>query len=215
MMNEQIAGIAAIKGRARPGRVYPVGNTRIFQDTPNGVEAALVLPGLWVPEGTWEDNLTLYDWAEIYGQLMRGEPDGRQYRIGGMYIEFENNGGAAVSPPSFDRSGGKSYYDSLSSSGTRDYLRVPMTGSTIADDGNGKKITFFAQTAGVTGVHGKTFSDTVSSRVYAAALVAFPEGEDDSSLDIVHSRFNYDTAANQLIKQAGSQITVTWPLTLN
>lgn len=205
-MNEQITGSGVVTGKVRPGLVFPGGET--------DMGGGLVLPGIWKPYGFWEDNLTLYDWAEIYGMLLRGEPDGRQYRIGGMAIEFENNGGAAVSPPAFDRSGGKSYYDGLSSSGTRDYLRVPLSGHLMADSGNGKKITFLAQTAGVTGVHGKTFSDTVSSRVFGAALMAFPEGEDDSSLDIVHSRFYY-TAANQLIKQAGSQITVTWPLTLN
>lgn len=211
---QRISGRSAITGKARGGYVYPGGVTRVptLNLQTRRVEA-VELPGRWVPHGTWQDNLTLYDWAEINGMLLRNEPDGRAYHIGGLYIEFENNGGVPVSAPTFDRSGGKSYYDSLSGSGTRDYLRVPMTASTIADSGNGKLITFFGQTEGVVGVHGKTFSDTVSSRVFGAALVAFPVYEDDTQ-DIVHSRFYYESD-NQLVKQAGSQITVTWPLTLN
>ena len=162
-----------------------------------------------------QENLTLYDWGEVNANLLAGQLDGKTYKIGGMYIEFENNGGSPVTPPSFDRTGGKSYYDSLSVDPTIDYLRVAIAAATITDpiSGNGKIVTFIAQTEGTAGVHGKTFSDGVSSRVFGAGLVAFPV-EGDASQDIVHSRFYYESA-NQLIKQAGSQITVTWPLTLN
>lgn len=208
---DQINGKSAIQGMVCAGRVYPAGRTPVRCDK----LGTIWLPGCWAENTPFEPNLTLYDWGEINGELLRGAPDGRDYRIAGMYIEFENNGGAAVSPPTFDRSGGKSYYDALGDSATRDYLRVPMTAATLADAGNGpgKLLTFFAQTTGVVGVHGKAFNDIAQSRVFGAALVAFPV-EGDATQDILHSRFYY-SAANQLVKQAGSQISVTWPLTLN
>lgn len=216
MRGDFLIGSKAIKGHVIPGRVFDFDGRVTVKPSIGG---DVVLPGFWQSQGEGEHNDTLYGWATIVGQLLRGSPDGKQYPIGGMYIEFENNGGAAVSTPTFDRSGGLDYYDSLSASVTRDYLRVPITASTLTstDDElfpDGNLITFFAQTTGVVGVHGKTFSDSVSSRVYGGAIVSFPVAG-DASQDIVHSRFNFTAAANQLVKLAGSQISLTWPLTLN
>ncbi|MCH8854619.1 MAG: hypothetical protein IID41_18480 [Planctomycetes bacterium] len=213
---DKIIGSIEISGRVRAGRVYPQGGVG-FTKFPT-IGGHIELPGRWVPEGDWEENLTLFGWGTIVGELLRGAPDGKPYNIGAILIEFENNGGAAVSPPVFDRTGGKSYYDGLSSSGDRDYLRVPIsniafTSSDVTKFPGGNQPTFYAQTAGIAGVHGKTFSDGVQSRVFGGALVATPEFSDET-LDIVHSRF-YFAEANQLIKQAGSQVSLTWPLTLN
>lgn len=161
--------------------------------------------------------MTTYDAVTIMCKLLQGAPDGKNYRLAAMYIEFENNSGAEVTPPTYDRSGAAEYYSSLGTDPVRDYLRVPIVNTALesSDTDNypdGNKLTLFAQTTGSEGVHGKPFSHTVQSRVYGAALVAVPD-EDDHSQDIVHSRVYFD-AENQRIKEAGSQISVPWPLTL-
>lgn len=204
-----------VNGAVHAGRVYPSDNVSTLV---RQIGEPIQLPGVWVPEGSWEDNLTLFGWATIVGELLRGSPDGKPYNIGAILIEFENNGGAPVTPPTFTRSGGKTYYDGLSSDPNRDYLRVPVSNISLTSTDTvkfpgGNKVTFFAQTEGIAGVHGKTFSDSVQSRVYGGALVATPEFS-DQTLDIVHSRFYFTVAANQLVKQAGSQLSLTWPLTL-
>ena len=204
-----------VSGMVRPGRVYDEpGAVTVFPSMGGDIE----VPGRWEAEGCWEENLTLFDWAGIVGQLLRGSPDGKLYSISTVYIEYENNGGAPVTPPTFNRSGARAYYDALSGDANRDYLRVPLTASTFDSTNptnfpDGNRVNFLSQSVGIAGVHGKTFSDGVSSRVYGGALVATPVG-DDQTQDIVHSRFYFTVAANQLIKQAGSQITMTWPLTL-
>ena len=172
----------------------------------------------WVPQGDFEHNEVMYDWATIVGELLRGAPDGKPYKLGGMYIEFENNGGAPVYPPSFDRDDGVAYYNGLSASATRDYLRVPMTvidldTTDVSNFPGGNRVTCFARTDGVTGVHGKTFSNAVSSRVFGAALVAFP-AFGDATQDLVFSRFYWSNTDNQIVKATGSQIGLEWPITL-
>jgi hypothetical protein len=166
-----------------------------------------------------QPNTIMYDWATIVAKLLQnaGNLDGKSYHVQGLYVEFENNGGDAVSAPSYDRSGGLSYYASLALSATRDYLRVPLTAATVSstdetDYPGGNKITFFAQTQGVVGVHGKAFNDSVQSRVYGGALVAFPDST-DATQDLIFSRFYFADTANQLVKLAGSQIGLEWPIT--
>lgn len=200
-----------IVGKAYGGYVLPGGVTLV-----PSLDGVVRLPGCWLLRGDAECNLTMFEWATVYSQLVRGAPDGKDYALNTMYIEFENNGGAPVSVPSFDRTGGKSYYDGLATDANRDYLRVPVIASTLQSTDtdkfpDGNQVTFFAQTAGLEGVHGKTFSDLVSSRVYGAALVASLV-QSDQSQDIVHSRFNFSDADKQLVKMSGSQIHITWPL---
>lgn len=204
----------SVVGLVRAGRVYAGGPTIV----PDLVCGRVSLPGLWLPRGCYEHNLALYGAATIIAQLLRGQPDGKPWRISALYVEFSNDSGNPVTPPAFDRSGGKSYYDGLVSDSNRDYLRVPIIAQTLGStDENlfpgGNEITFYGQTTGTSGVHGKTFSHTVQSRVFGGALVSTPEF-DDPSQDVVHSRFYFSDANNQLIKQAGSQISLTWPLRL-
>jgi hypothetical protein len=77
----------------------------------------------------------------------------------------------------------------------------------------GNCVTTFAQTSGVTGVNGKPFSAAQQSRVYGAALVAFPDFG-DATQDLVFSRFYYSTASKQLVKLAGSEIGIEWRVNL-
>ena len=72
------------------------------------------------------------------------------------------------------------------------------------------QLTFFAQTAGMAGVHGKTFSHLANSKVYSAALVAMPVF-DDRARDVIFARINFGTS-DQTAKEASSQIGITWDI---
>ena len=148
-------------------------------------------------------NDILYGWADIAARQAAGWLG---YQIATMYFEFENvmNPGDPVTVPTFDRSGGVSYYNGLS--GTKDYIRMPITinPTIVSSDAGlyvGNNVTFFAITQGSVGVHGLPFSDTVNSQVYGYALVASPEPDDQTS-DIVAGR----TYAAQIAKVANRQI---------
>jgi hypothetical protein len=153
-------------------------------------------------------NLVLYGAADILALLISGNPD---YKLNVMYIEFQNTGGPPVSPPSFDRSGGRLYYDGLSAS---DYLRVPIVAPpALSPSGaqyEGNQATFFAVTEGLAGVHSTPFNTT--SVVYGAALVAAPD-IGDQSRDVVFSRVYTEIGSIQ--KEVGHEIGVTWTIRFN
>lgn len=175
-------------------------------------------PQGWTQITQWRSNLVLYEWASITANLLNGNV---QYKIGGMYIEFENEADPSdvVSPPDLSRDAdqGVAYYNALSTSMNRDYLRVPLIASTI-DSSNttnfpgGNMPTYFAQTSGVSGVFGKPFSDTNNSRVFGGALVATPVWS-DATQDLVFSRFYFDSG-DQQVKLPTSQIGFEWQLIL-
>ena len=76
--------------------------------------------------------------------------------------------------------------------------------------------TFVAQSTGTTGSKTTSpvaFSDAVNSRVYGCALVAYPDFADKSQ-DLVLSRFYFDSTS-QIDKSAGSNIGISWPITLS
>jgi len=163
----------------------------------------------------WNNNLVTYEFAAISANLLAGT--GLNYRIGGMYLEFENvaSPGDTVTVPTFDRTRGVSYYNNLAGSADRDYLRVDLSAATISstdstDFPKGNSVLFSARSAGLTGVHGKTFSDSANSVIYGAALVSFVDGN-DATQDLIYSAA-YLSAANQQAKLATSQIGVEWEL---
>jgi hypothetical protein len=174
--------------------------------------------GLAVPKTAERKNQLQYFWGMIAAQTIgRGQAS---YKIAAMYIEFENvaSPGNPVTIPTFGREEGTDYYDGIQSSGVRDFLRVAMLQDPLLGikagyesyfgTGEGNEITFYAQTTGTQGVHGKTFSDGVNSKVFGAALVATPDFEDRTQ-DIVFARIYY-TVAQQTLKGASSQVGVTW-----
>lgn len=176
-------------------------------------------PGGWTQKTGWVKNSVLYEWGALVGQLLMKR--GLQYGVGGMYFEFENTAspGDPVSAPALTRNPdeGVDYYNGLEDSVDRDYLRIPLIASTleITDDAlfpKGNAPTFFAQTSGVTGVHGKGFSDSDNSVVFGGALVAFVD-ENDATQDLVISRF-YLEVSNQQQKLSTSQIGLEWQLRL-
>lgn len=169
----------------------------------------------WRPVTQFKHNLVVYQWATIVAKLL-ATGDSR-YRIGGMYLEFENtdNPGDTVSPPVFDRTRDISYYNSLSLSSNRDYLRVPMTAVTTSSEGSGltdNQLTFFARSSGIVGVHGKSFSAASNSVIFGGSLVAFVDGT-DATQDLIYSSWYYDPADQQQ-KLPSSQIGIEWEITL-
>lgn len=229
MSQDALLGSACISGSARSGFVYPPGAGAISYTPVPNIERGpygrpnkreIFLPGFWRLQSEFSHNDILYEWAAIVGELLRKAPDGKPYGVGGMYIEFENNGGADVSPPTVaSRGDGRDYYANLLEHPTRDYLRVPLTASTLTSTDEelfpqGNLLTFFAQTQGVAGVHGKQFSSAQQSRVYGLGLVAYPDFGDESQ-DLLFSRYYYDAAAKQLTKIPSGEIGVEYRLTLH
>lgn len=180
---------------------------------PNG------LPEGWNPLTGFMHNDFLYEWGAIFGSLLCRK--GLNYGIGGMYVEYENVGtpGDPVSAPAFTRDAeeGVDYYNGLSGSADRDYLRVPLVSAGLSSSDQtkfpkGNLATFFAQTSGVAGVHGKPFSDANNSTVFGGALVAFVD-EADHTRDLILSRF-YVSTGKQQPKLSTSQVGFEWRLTL-
>lgn len=172
-----------------------------------------------------QPNQIQYSWGFIAAKQLgfRPQPDRMNYHISALYIEFENvtNPEDAVAVAPFERDLGVNYYNSLVDSSSRDFLRIPLTlepaGSVSAGyeaylpiEQQLNKLTFFVQTAGNSGVFGKTFSHTVNSKVYAAALVAAPK-YDDRTKDVIFARTIF-AADNQVTKEASSQIGITWDI---
>lgn len=167
-------------------------------------------------------NQIQYGWAAAVTQLLAGQ---RGYAINGMYIEFENVelSEDVITIPTFDRSEGIEYFQNLAFSPIRDFLRVPLlvnpsigihTGydDYFTEGVNGNKLTFFTQSKGVAGYHGKTWSNSVNSKVAGVALVVMPDLE-DATKDIVFARSYFDTA-DQTLKLPSSQVGVTWDISL-
>ena len=156
-------------------------------------------------------NQIQWGWGEIACHLF-GDGN-KNYKINAMYIEFENTA-MIPSTPSYQRSEGVEYYENLTLSATKDFLRVPLIAAPAKGLASGysnlnfNQLTFIAQTAGTQGVHSKTFSDTVNSKVYGLALVAAPVWNDRTQ-DLIFARKYYATA-DQVMKLASSQIGVSW-----
>lgn len=200
----------------------------------NGVRGHITLwqvdekTGLKVPVGS-QPNQIQYSWGFIAAKQIgyRPNPERYNYNISAVYIEFENQVNPeeeiAVETP-FGREQGISYYNALVDSETRDFLRIPLiiepTGSVsngyeanLPTDQQMNKLTFFVQTVGTTGVHGKQFSHDAeggTSKVYAAALVAAPLYSDRTK-DVIFARTVFQPL-NQVTKEPSSQIGLTWEI---
>lgn len=171
-------------------------------------------PEQWKFEREFSKNLRLYGAETIVSQLLRKDPTGKDWSLSTVYIEFENNSGAAVSVPTPAADEGLSYYQSLASSPKRDYLRVPVIATIVESSDEtlypgGNIVRYLAHTSGTTGVNGKAFSAAQQSRVYGAALVATPV-EGDHSQDVVYSRVYYSSSSDQFIKTATTQIAMEY-----
>lgn len=181
--------------------------------------------GLRLPVGD-QPNQIQYTWGFIAANCFgrRRQPDRPDYSISALYIEYENQTDPELpisAASSFSRDVGLPYYNALLDSTDRDFLRIPLTieptiGVSSGYEANlpvnqqGNKLTFFAQTTGVVGALGRSFSHTVNSKVYAAALVAAPVFGDRTK-DVIFARTVF-TPSNQVTKEASSQIGITWDI---
>lgn len=178
---------------------------------------------LFVPMHT-QSNQIQYKWGFAAARALgfKKQAGRLDYAISAMYIEFENvpDPNDPVTIPTYDRDEGRTYYDSLLGSSTRDYLRVALRmepALSIApgyedyfEEGEGNMLTLFALSAGATGVHGKTFSSGVNSKICGFALVATPVFA-DATQDVIVAR-TYLAEANQQVKDASANAGVTWEL---
>lgn len=174
------------------------------------------VPGRWVPYCEFKSNLFMYEGTEAIAQLLRGHSE---YKAAGMYIEFQNvtNPSDVVTVPTYGRGDGVQYYNDLAHSSDTDYLRVPLIAANLSSSDTdkfslGNVVTFVASTSGTLGVHGKTFSDSVNSKVFGGAIIAIPD-EEDSTKDLVISRFYFNTS-RQRVKLPNAQLGVEWPLSM-
>jgi hypothetical protein len=190
-------------------RVMPKGEYCLFEIDGRGVATP-------APAG-FRPNTLLYAWGHAVAQsLGRGD---RSYRISTIYLEFENNAGV-IAAPAFDPEDGIDYYNALASNPARDYLRVPIESTPAIDVGvgfeaflppdRGNRVIFSAQTGNRLGVHGKQFSEAVSSKVFGVALAATPV-LNDATADIVVAR-GYYAPADQIPKTA-RQLGIVYRIT--
>lgn len=160
-------------------------------------------------------NLILYGGADILALLIGGQSD---YKLRTMYLEFQNLADPSdpITPPTFGRGDGISYYNGLISSPDRDFIRISLGVSpsfnTSGADYLNNITTFFGQSEGTVGFHGKPFGEASNSAIFGAALVASPDTEDQSK-DIVFSRAY--SGIDKILKQAGFEIGVTWSIRFN
>lgn len=166
----------------------------------------------WTPATEFRPNLVLFEWSKITSKLLTTGKS--NYRISGMYLEFENvaSPGDPVSVPTFERDRTSQYYNDLSGSSVRDYLRVPLTAATTTEEDTQARMDFFARSSGTTGVHGKTFSAAANSTVFGVSLVAFVDTT-DATQDLLLSS-HYFAVADQQQKLSTSQVGLEWELTL-
>lgn len=176
------------------------------------------LTGAWsdqpvaVGENSWMDT-----WGFLASQCLSGIAG---YALAGMYFEYQNvtNPTDPVSIPSFNLSDDRSYYETLASNPTRDYLRVPLINTPtlgVAPGftfpvGQGNQITLYALASGTVGMTGKPFSAAVNSKVCGVAVVAMPVPADRTQ-DVLFSRFYYSTQNQQLVT-IGSQFSAAYQL---
>lgn len=167
-------------------------------------------------------NQIQYGWGFAAAKLLA--TGNAAYRVSAMYIEFENvaSSGDAVTPPTYARSEGQEYYEGLAFVADRDFIRASLLlpAAVSIEEGyedyipanEGNLLTFYTQTQGTVGYHGKAFSNAVNSKIFGAALVVTPVS-DDPAKDIIVAR-TYLSAPNQVLKVAASQVGLTWSLSL-
>lgn len=179
--------------------------------------------GIFIPHLRKANQIQL-NWGVIAARQIgfKRQAHRPDYSISAMYVEFENvaDPDDEVVVPTFERSDGLEYYDDLVSSGVRDFARIPLRmepslavsdeAAGLLPDGEGNMLTFFAMTSTGTGVHGKTFSAGVNSKICGFALVATPVF-DDRTQDIIFARTYLETA-DQQVKDASAQAGVSWDI---
>lgn len=123
-----------------------------------------------------QKNIIPYQGADVLARILAGDSS---YVPAAMFFEFENTVGVPTVPVPTRDEDIDYYLDTLALSATKDYVRAPLvitpSVSSSGSDYGGNQVAFFAVTAGLVGVHGKTFDYSADSKVYGVALAATPE----------------------------------------
>lgn len=178
------------------------------------------------PDGQVLDAVTARNtWLDTYGHIaamVLGRRD-LSYLPASMYVEYENVATASdvVATPVVDKADTVAYYQTLSASSTRDFLRVPVLSmaelsvapgyATRLAAGLFNKASYTAFVVGSTGVFGRPFSAAARSKVCGIALVATPVPADRTQ-DIIWGRAYYLGVNQKLVPDTG-QLAVTYELT--
>lgn len=168
-----------------------------------------------------QKNQIQYSWGAVAAQCIG--LGNANYRVNAMYLEYENVADAddPVTIPTYERGDGIDYYRNLVYTGSRDFLRVPLSlqPSIGIEPGfedyftpglTGNVLTFHTQSQGTAGFNGKPFSAGVNSKIFGVALVATPNFSDQTK-DIILARTYFDVS-DQTLKMASSQVGVTWDI---
>ena len=161
-------------------------------------------------------NAWPFTWGLVAAQAIgRGD---RDYRLRGMYIEFENvpDPSDPVTLPTVDLRTGLDYYQSLSGSPTRDFVRVPFDLTptivpapgyeSLCPEGEGNSVIVHGQTQGNEGVFGKAFSAATYSKICGFAVIAAPDWA-DRARDLVFARAYFDPE-QQLIRPETGELQI-------
>jgi len=122
-----------------------------------------------------QQNIIPYQGADILARILAGDDT---YAPGAMFFEYENTAGVPVVPTPARNEGIDYYLSDLALDPDKDYIRAPLIVSpSISSSGSdyaGNQVTFFAITAGTSGIHGRSFAQANDSKVYGVALAATP-----------------------------------------
>jgi len=194
-MNEQVLKII------ENGVPVPRGHTAIFTFNSEGRTSDYV----------FQRNKIMDAMADINAKLLGGDPN---YRVGYMYMEYENLASAEDNPtiPAFSKSDTVTYFINLSSSPVKDFLRVPIYAapgySATSGSYTNNMVTFYAVTSNMTeGFWGRSFTAAANSAVYGGALVSAPQPTIQAN-DLIACR-NYPEGT-KVIKPEGEQIAMVW-----
>ena len=120
-------------------------------------------------------NIIPYQGADVMARILAGDAT---WAPRAMFFEFENTAGSPTIPTPARDEGIDYYLTTLPLDLDKDYLRIPLVVSpSLSASGtnyDGNQVTFFAVSAGLTGIHGRTFDSSVNSKVYGVALAATP-----------------------------------------
>ena len=170
-------------------------------------------------------NLWVYSWGVIAARCLGfgNSGDNLDYRVRTLFLEFENvaSPGDAVAVPTISREEGIGYYDDLSGSLVRDYLRIPLLlrPTLSIEDGyedyisedEGNVLRFAGDTTGMSaGRHGVVFSNALNSKIFGIGLAASPY-PDDPTRDIVYARDYYEVS-EQFVKPVSGVVATSYNL---
>lgn len=152
-------------------------------------------------------NALQQDSGLIRAKLLSGDVS---YKLSAVYVEFENvaSPGDPVTPPvSVPDSEGIDYYQGLSGSVSRDFMRVPISFPPLIDTDDElyelpNRWTVVVDVPAGTGYHGKPFNSGSNSTVFGLALVATPDWDDELE-DLVYSRQYYEVVDQSPVPPSG------------